>query len=135
MKKEINVVGAVVTSDGKILSAQRSESMSLPGMWEFPGGKIEPGETPRAALVREMQEELLCTVDIGDQVASTRYEYDFGFVTLTTFYATLVEGEPKLTEHSEIRWIDAVDLDSVEWAPADIPAVETIMAAYAAQGR
>lgn len=81
MKKEINVVGAVVTNDGKILSAQRSESMSLPGMWEFPGGKIEPGETPRAALVREMQEELLCTVVIGDEVASTRYEYDFGFVT------------------------------------------------------
>lgn len=133
MKKEINVVGAVVTNDGKILSAQRSESMSLPGMWEFPGGKIEPGETPRAALVREMQEELLCTVDIGDQVASTRYEYDFGFVTLTTFYATLVDGEPQLTEHSEIRWIDAADLDSVEWAPADVPAVETIMTAYLAQ--
>lgn len=135
MKKEINVVGAVVTNDGKILSAQRSESMSLPGMWEFPGGKIEPGETPRAALVREMQEELLCTVEIGDQVASTRYEYDFGFVTLTTFYATLVDGEPRLTEHSEIRWIDAADLDSVEWAPADVPAVETIMAAYSTLGR
>ena len=135
MKKEINVVGAVVTSDGKVLSAQRSESMSLPGMWEFPGGKIEPGETPRAALVREMQEELLCTVEIGDQVASTRHEYDFGFVTLTTFYASLVEGKPRLTEHSEIRWIDAANLDSVEWAPADIPAVETIMAAYSRQGR
>lgn len=135
MKKEIDVVGAVVTNEGKILSAQRSRSMSLPGLWEFPGGKIEPGETPRAALVREMQEELLCTVEIGDEVASTRHEYDFGFVTLTTFYATLVEGEPQLTEHSEIRWIDAVDLDSVEWAPADIPAVETIMAAYSAQGR
>lgn len=135
MKKEINVVGAVVNIGGKILSAQRSGSMSLPGMWEFPGGKIEPGETPRAALVREMHEELLCTVDIGDQVASTRYEYDFGFVTLTTFFATLVDGEPQLTEHSEIRWIDAANLDSVEWAPADIPAVKTIMAAYAAKGR
>ncbi|WP_231444674.1 (deoxy)nucleoside triphosphate pyrophosphohydrolase [Brevibacterium zhoupengii] len=135
MKKEINVVGAVVVDRGKILSAQRSESMSLPGMWEFPGGKIEPGETPRAALVREMQEELLCTVEIGDEVATTRYEYDFGFVTLTTFYAILVDGEPQLTEHSEIRWIDAADLNSVEWAPADVPAVETIMAAYATQRR
>lgn len=135
MKKEVNVVGAVVVDGGKILAAQRSEKMSLPGMWEFPGGKIEPGETPRVALVREMQEELLCSVEIGDQVASTRYEYDFGFVTLTTFYATLTDGEPELTEHSEIRWIDAADLNSVDWAPADVPAVETIMAAYAAQGR
>lgn len=109
--------------------------MSLPGMWEFPGGKIEPGESPREALVREMKEELLCTVEIGEQVETTRHEYDFGFVTLTTFYATLIDGEPQLTEHSEIRWIDAADLDSVEWAPADIPAVETIMAAYLAQGR
>ena len=77
-----------------------------------------------------MQEELLCTVEIGDEVASTRYEYDFGVVTLTTFYATLIDGKPQLTEHSEIRWIDAADLNSVEWAPADVPAVETIMAAY-----
>lgn len=135
MKKEINVVGAVVVDRGRILSAQRSPSMSLPGMWEFPGGKIEPGETPRDALVREMQEELLCTVEIGEEITSTRYEYDFGFVTLTTFYSTLIDGEPKLTEHSEIRWIDASKLDSVEWAPADIPAVEKVMADYAVLGR
>lgn len=130
MKKEINVVGAVVVNGGKVLSAQRSENMSLPGMWEFPGGKIEQGETPRDALVREMQEELCCTIEIGDQVASTRYEYDFGFVTLTTFYSKLVDGEPQLTEHSEIRWIEATDLESVEWAPADVPAVEKVIADY-----
>lgn len=127
MKKEINVVGAVVVNDDKILSAQRSATMSLPGMWEFPGGKIELGETPRAALVREMKEELLCTVEIGEQVATTRHEYDFGFVTLTTFYASLIDGEPRLTEHSEIRWISASDLDTVDWAPADIPAVDRVM--------
>lgn len=126
-KKEINVVGAIIVDGRKILAAQRSSSMSLPGMWEFPGGKIEAGETPREALVRELQEELLCTAAIGDEVASTRHEYDFGFVTLTTFYSKLVEGSPKLTEHSEIRWIEADELDSVEWAPADIPAVEKVV--------
>lgn len=78
MKKQINVVGAVVVRDGTILCAQRSASMSLPGMWEFPGGKIELGETPEQALRRELDEELLCTIDVGDHVETTSYEYDFG---------------------------------------------------------
>lgn len=131
VKKEINVVGAVVVDSGRILSARRSSTMSLSGMWEFPGGKIEPGESARDALVREMREELLCSIEVGEQVASTRYEYDFGFVTLTTFYSTLVSGEPQLTEHSEIRWIPAAELNSVEWAPADVPAVEKVIHDFA----
>lgn len=127
MKRQINVVGAVVVRDGTVLSAQRGTAMSLAGLWEFPGGKIEAGESPQQALSREMEEELLCKVEIGDLVETTAHEYDFGVVTLTTFYTTLVEGEPQLTEHSEIRWIPSADLLSVEWAPADVPAVERIM--------
>lgn len=128
MKKQINVVGAVVVRDGKVLSAQRSQVMSLPGLWEFPGGKIETGETPQEALVREVHEEFLCTIEVGDLVEVTSHEYDFGIVTLTTYYATLIEGEPQLTEHSDMRWVPIRELPSMPWAPADIPAVERITA-------
>ncbi|MGN7860570.1 (deoxy)nucleoside triphosphate pyrophosphohydrolase [Microbacterium sp. 22303] len=127
MKKQIEVVGAVLIRDGAVLSAQRSPHMSLAGFWEFPGGKVEAGETPQVALAREMREELLCTVTIGDHIDTIRHEYNFGVVTLTTFYATLVEGEPQLTEHSELRWIPVPDLLNVEWADADVPTVKRVM--------
>jgi len=96
-------------------------------MWEFPGGKIEADESPREALVREIDEELLCEVVVGDEVTTTTYDYDFGRVTLTTFWCELVAGEPSLTEHSAVRWLAPEDLLGLEWAPADIPAVEVIM--------
>lgn len=131
MKKQINVVGAVIVKDKKILAAKRGSEMSLPGLWEFPGGKIEPGETPEQALQRELQEELLCSADIGEHIETTAHEYDFGIVTLSTYYATLEAGRPQLTEHAEIRWIPPADLLTVEWAPADIPAVERIMQDHA----
>lgn len=129
MKKQINVVGAVIVRNDEILCAQRGHSGSLGGMWEFPGGKIESGETPRQALEREIQEELLCTVKVADEVTSTTYEYDFGLVTLTTFYCELVDGEPQLTEHEATKWLKRGELGTLEWAPADIPAVEIIQAA------
>ncbi|MDY7541178.1 MULTISPECIES: (deoxy)nucleoside triphosphate pyrophosphohydrolase [unclassified Cryobacterium] len=127
MKKRINVVGAVITRGQTILAAQRSSTMSLPGLWEFPGGKIEPNELPEQALIRELEEELLCSAEIGQHVETTEHEYDFGIVILTTYYCSLVAGEPHLTEHSEIRWVPAAELDQLEWAPADIPAVERVM--------
>ncbi|WP_111721122.1 (deoxy)nucleoside triphosphate pyrophosphohydrolase [Homoserinimonas sp. OAct 916] len=127
MKKQINVVGAVLTRGTTVFAAKRSSEMSLPNMWEFPGGKIEPRESPEKALRRELIEELHCEVEIGDQIETTAYEYDFGTVILTTFYCSLLGDEPRLTEHSEIRWVPAADLDQLEWAPADIPAVERVM--------
>ena len=131
MKKQIDVVGAVVIKDGMVLCAQRGPEGNLPYKWEFPGGKIEAGETPRQALQREIDEELLCVVDVGDQVESTTYEYDFAIITLTTFYCHLVHGAPQLTEHLKLAWLAPSDLAELDWAPADIPAVRSIQSRLA----
>src|SRR6185312_4923327 len=105
MQKQIHVVGAVIVEDGKVLCAQRGPGGSLAGLWEFPGGKIEPSESPRQALKREIDEELCCKVEVATEVTTTTYEYDFATVVLTTYYCTLLEGAPKLTEHSAVKWL------------------------------
>lgn len=128
MRRQINVVGAVIVRGGAILCAQRGPAGSLPGYWEFPGGKIELGETARAALEREIVEELKCVVNVGDEVTTTKHAYDFGDVTLTTFWCQLVSGAPSLTEHVEMRWLAPNDLGTLAWAPADIPAMRMIEA-------
>jgi len=126
MKKDIHVVGAVIIEEGKILCAQRGKNMSLPLLWEFPGGKIEKGESPNEALQREIKEEMLCEIEIGDQVEHTIYEYDFGIVHLTTFRCKIIKGTPILTEHEAIKWLTPHELPLLDWAPADIPAIEKL---------
>lgn len=129
--KQIQVVGAVIVHDGMILCAQRGPDGNLPGLWEFPGGKIEQGETKQAALEREVTEELGCTVSVGRELTTTTYEYPFGEVALTTFYCSLVSGVPELTEHSATRWLPPEQLDVLDWAPADMPSVDLIQSEYA----
>ena len=126
MKKDINVVGAVILSAGKILCAQRGPSTSLGGTWEFPGGKVELGESPRQALEREISEELKCRIEVGAEITTTRHEYDFAIVTLTTFPCQLIADEPELTERQAMTWLLPAELQSLTWAAADIPAVELI---------
>lgn len=133
MLKKINVVGAVIIKDGLILCAQRGFQTSLPGLWEFPGGKIEASETPREALAREIREELLADIIVGDEVTSTTHEYPFGEITLTTFYCDLQSGDLTLTEHEAVRWLPATDLNVLEWAPADVPAVQLILKRFSTQ--
>src|SRR4051794_26807115 len=99
MKKRINVTGAVLTDGTKVLAARRGSGKALAGYWEFPGGKIEAGETPEESLARELQEELLVEASVGDHVTTTEHEYDFGIVILSTYFCKLISGEPKLTEH------------------------------------
>lgn len=125
-KRRIRVVGAVIVHEGEVLCAQRGPAGSLAGMWEFPGGKIEPREGARDALIREIDEELRCDIAVGDELTTTVHEYEFAVVELTTFWCELVAGEPVLTEHAEVQWLSASKLQSVRWAPADIPAVELI---------
>lgn len=126
MKKYVKVVGAVIEKDEKILCAQRNSEKSLPNMWEFPGGKIEDGELPEAALKRELMEEMDCEINVLDKIVTTVYEYDFATIELTTYYAEMVSDSIVLHEHQDMKWLSRDELDSVEWAPADIEAIEKI---------
>lgn len=123
---EIEVVGAVIVRDGLVLCAQRGPDGSLSGKWEFPGGKVEDGESGRLALEREIDEELQCVVEVGDQIATTRYDDGRVVVVLTTFWCRIVSGTPQLTEHTALQWVAPGELGGLDWAPADVPAVELV---------
>ncbi|MFB0829924.1 8-oxo-dGTP diphosphatase MutT [Brevibacillus laterosporus] len=134
--KQVDVVGAVIINDNqKILSALRSQQMSLPGMWEFPGGKIEKGEKPQESLIREIEEELGCQIEVGELISDSVYEYPTVKVRLITYFAKVVSGEPMASEHEELRWITANELHSLKWAPADLPTIEKLSKEHILQFR
>ena len=112
---------------GKILCCQRGPERALANLWEFPGGKIENGETEVQALERGARRIKNRSNDRQGRVCFCRYEYDFGFVNLTTFICYLESGEPQLTEHLQIKWLTPNELNQLEWAPADIPTVEKLV--------
>ncbi|MGF0111991.1 MULTISPECIES: (deoxy)nucleoside triphosphate pyrophosphohydrolase [unclassified Streptococcus] len=125
-KKIINVVAAAIVKDGKIFCAKRPEGKSLEGYWEFPGGKLEADETPEEALVREIKEEFDSEIEIISFLNEASYEYDFGIVTMKTYLSQLVAGNLTLLEHQDSKWLPIEQLDDLEWAPVDIPAVNCL---------
>lgn len=128
MKKTIKVAAAVIQNDkNMILCALRSPTMSLANLWEFPGGKLEEGENAQEALVREIHEELGCKIEAGKIIADIHHEYEKIIVNLISIQAKIVEGEPVAKEHSELRWVPVSELESLEWAPADIPTVNVLV--------
>jgi len=128
IKKTVHVVGAIIENEKKeILCALRGPEMTLPNFWEFPGGKIEAGESKEEALIREIHEELGCKIKVVKHVDDTTYEYEKVIVRLETFMSTVISGTPQASEHAEIKWVPRKELTALNWAPADIPAIEKIL--------
>lgn len=129
------VVGAAIIDGASVLVARRGPEMSAPDRWEFPGGKVEAGESHAEALRRELGEELGVDVHVGGHVGTGRATTEHGVaIVLEVYRATLVAGRPTPAEHAELRWARASDLSKLEWADADVPIVPAVVAMLQAQG-
>lgn len=127
-KKLVEVVAAVIENENnEILCALRSPIMTLPNMWEFPGGKVEEGESLYTAIEREIKEELKCSVKAIEIIGENRHEYEKIIVNLTAIKCNLLEGEPVADEHSKLIYLKKENLESLVWAPADIPLVKKVI--------
>ncbi len=122
--KHLQVACAIIEQDGKVLCTQRSETMSLPLKWEFPGGKINEGEKPEACLKRELHEELGIEVAMLRPLFPVSHQYPAFVVTLYPFICKITSGEIKLHEHKAFTWLPPDKLRELEWAEADLPVIE-----------
>ena len=123
--KTIRVVAAVIRKGNRIFATQRGYGEFKDG-WEFPGGKIEPGETPQEALVREIREELETEIRVGDLIDTIEYDYPTFHLSMDCFWCEIVEGSLELKEHEAAKWLDRESLYTVDWLPADVALVEKI---------
>lgn len=123
--KTIRVVAAVIRKGDKIFATQRGYG-ELKGGWEFPGGKIEDGETPQEALKREIEEELDTEILVGELIDTIEYDYPTFHLSMDCFWCEIVEGTLVLKEHEAARWLDRNTMDDVEWLPADVTVVGKI---------
>ena len=123
--KTIGVVAAIIRQNGQILATQRGYG-EFAGGWEFPGGKIEPGETPEDALVREIHEELEARIAVDSLVTVVDYDYSTFHLHMHCFLCHVVDGQLELHEHMAARWLHAGNVDSVEWLPADEEVIRAV---------
>ena len=128
-RETLSVVGAALIRDGRVLVAQRGNGMALPGKWEFPGGKVEPGETPEDCLARELHEELEIQVAVGRHLGRGTADHGNTTIQLDVYACRLLQGEPAPHEHSQVRWLLPAELDALDWAEADIPVLPAVVAA------
>ena len=123
----IRVAAAIITrGDGKVLVTRRAPDKNEGGRWEFPGGKIEPGETPEAALAREIREELEIDVKVGRFFMESTHSYSNVEVLLMAYFCEQVGGSLRLTVHDRVEWADRKDLAKYDFAPADVPIVQAL---------
>lgn len=123
----IEVVAAILEKENKIFIAKKREGKPLAGLWEFPGGKIEEGETPEESLIRELMEEMNIKVRVNEYVGESIYDYGDGkVISLKGFTAEIIEGDIKLTDHDEYKWVTLEEICNYRIAPADIPLIGNI---------
>lgn len=125
--KKIEVVAAIIQEEGKILATQRGYG-EFKGGWEFPGGKVEPGESMQEALVREIHEELAIFIDVGKHIKTVEYQYPSFFLTMHCFLCTIKSGTILLLEHDAAKWLKIEEFSSVNWLPADIEVLDQVKA-------
>ena len=116
--KTIEVAAAVILKDGRVFTTQRGYGPYKDG-WEFPGGKLEPGETPEQALIREIREELDTEIAVGEKLIQVEYDYPDFHLSMACFLCAVRSGSLTLKEHESAKWLTPEDLDSVSWLPAD----------------
>ena len=123
--KHIEVVAGIIKDGDKIFATQRGYGEFKDG-WEFPGGKMEPGETPQQALARELKEELAIDVNVGNFLCTVDYDYPTFHLIMHCFYCSVIGGELTLLEHEAAKWLKTTELHSVNWLPADVEVVAAL---------